>query len=386
VLNIGRHVSETAQSGAHISVNPSDGGGAELVISGRLDASTLLSVWGAAVEGVRSASSGPVRVDLSKLEYCDGAGLGLFAELRRVVLLGGGDLAFIGVHGDLKPLMSLAELADPVGEKRNPPPRSGFVGLVGEGSGRILGEVYDILAGVGDLTKALLWAVTHPQKVRYRDVLLIAEKAGADAVPVVCLLGGLIGLIIAYQAYEPMAQFGAQSMIPQLVSMIMVRELGPLITAILLAGRSGSAFAAEIGTMKVTEELSALETFGLSPVQFLVVPRVLAAIIVTPLLSLFATLVGVLGGYVVMASMGYTFRFYIDAATSMPDSIDLLQGVFKTGVFALLIAAIGCHYGMQTKSGPGAVGDSTTKSVVAGIVLVVSADGILGMVFHYLGI
>ena len=134
------------------------------------------------------------------------------------------------------------------------------------------------------------------------------------------------------------------------------------------------------------EELNALETFGMSPAQFLVIPRVLAAIIMTPLLSLFATIVGVAGGYVVMAGKGYTLSYYINAATSMPDSIDLLQGVFKTGIFALLVAAIGCHYGMKTLSGPGAVGDSTTKSVVAGIVLVIVADAILGVVFYYIGI
>ncbi len=375
-----------APTDAQISIEPVEGAGATLAISGRLDASTLVTVWDKAVEGVRPVSSGSVEVDLSALDYCDGAGLGLFAELRRLVTLGGGELAFTGVHDDLQPLMDSAELADPIGKERIPPRRPGFVSLVGAGTAGLIEEIYDMLAGVGDLTHALLWAVTHPHRVRYKDVLLTCERAGADAVPVVCLLGGLIGLIIAYQAYEPMEQYGAQAMIPQLVSMLMVRELGPLITAILLAGRSGSAFAAEIGTMKVTEELSALETFGLSPAQFLVVPRVLAAVIMTPFLSLFATIVGVAGGYIVMASKGYSLNYYINAATSMPDSVDLIQGVVKTAVFALLVAAIGCYYGMKTQSGPGAVGESTTKSVVAGIVLVIATDGILGVVFYYMGI
>jgi phospholipid/cholesterol/gamma-HCH transport system permease protein len=379
-------MSETMQPGAHIAIRPRGDDGPAVAISGRLDASTLVTAWDAAVEGVCPMSSGPVQVDLSSLEYCDGAGLGLIAELRRIVAQGGGELTFTGVHDDLQQLMDSAQLADPTGETRNPPKRPGFISLVGTGTAGVLTEIYDMLASVGDLTRALLWAAAHPHKIRFKDVLLVAEKAGADAIPVVCLLGGLVGLIIAYQAYAPMEQYGAQAMIPQLISMVMVRELGPLITAILLAGRSGSAFAAEIGTMKVTEELSALETFGLSPAQFLVVPRVLAAVIMTPFLSLFATLMGVAGGYVVMAMQGYTLNYYVDAATSMPNSVDLLQGIFKTGVFALLVGAIGCHYGMKTKSGPGAVGDSTTKSVVAGIVLVIVTDAILGVAFHYLGI
>ena len=371
---------------AQVSVESHEGAGATLSISGRLDASTLVSVWDKAVDAVRPASSGALEVDLSSLEYCDGAGIGLIAEIRRLVAQGGGELTFTGVHTDLQQLMDSAQLADPTGETRHPPSRPAFISLVGTGTAGVLAEIYDMLASVGDLTRALLWAVTHPHKIRFKDVLLVAEKAGADAIPVVCLLGGLVGLIIAYQAYAPMEQYGAQTMIPQLISMVMVRELGPLITAILLAGRSGSAFAAEIGTMKVTEELSALETFGLSPAQFLVVPRVLAAVIMTPFLSLFATLMGVAGGYVVMAMQGYTLSYYVDAATSMPNSVDLLQGIFKTGIFALLVAAIGCHYGMKTKSGPGAVGESTTKSVVAGIVLVIVTDAILGVAFHYLGI
>jgi phospholipid/cholesterol/gamma-HCH transport system permease protein len=175
-------------------------------------------------------------------------------------------------------------------------------------------------------------------------------------------------------------------MIPTLLSFAMVRELGPLITAIILAGRSGSAFAAELGTMKVTEEINALTTFGLDPSRFLVVPRILAAIIVTPLLSVFGTLFGLVGGYLIMLGLGYGLPFYVNQVRASVNWVDFLQGVFKAGVFAFLIAAIGCLKGLQTRSGPGAVGDSTTRAVVAGIVMIVVADGLLGVVFYYLGI
>jgi phospholipid/cholesterol/gamma-HCH transport system permease protein len=165
----------------------------------------------------------------------------------------------------------------------------------------------------------------------------------------------------------------------------MLRELGPLITAVLLAGRSGSAFAAEIGTMKVTEEVSALQTLGLNPVRFLAVPRVLAAMLVTPLLTLYCNLLGVLGGYTVMAGYQFTFRQYLSAVRNATNYQDLAGGVFKTVVFAFIIGGIGCMRGLRTGAGPGAVGDSTTRAVVAGIVVVIVADGLFGVAYFYLG-
>jgi len=152
----------------------------------------------------------------------------------------------------------------------------------------------------------------------------------------------------------------------------------------LLAGRSGSAFAAEIGTMKITEELSALESMGINPVRFLAVPRVMAAMFVTPLLCAVCNAMGILGGYAVMAGFGYTALRYAHAVKDASALSDLIGGVGKTVVFALLVAGVGCLRGMRTESGPGAVGDSTTGAVVAGIVLVLIADGIFGVLFYYL--
>ena len=183
-----------------------------------------------------------------------------------------------------------------------------------------------------------------------------------------------------------MKTLGAESLVPTLVGFSIIRELGPLIAAIILAGRSGSAFAAELGTMKVTEELDALTTLGLDPTRFLVLPRVIAALIMTPLLSVFSTFMGMIGGYLVMASMGYSLSFYVDQITSVVGVVDFVQGVCKMFVFAMLVAAIGCLRGLRTQSGPGAVGDSATQAVVAGIVLVVLADGLLGVSFYYIGI
>jgi phospholipid/cholesterol/gamma-HCH transport system permease protein len=338
------------------------------------------------MDPIRSAPPQRLVVDAKGLGYCDGAGLGLFVELRRIAATAGGEIVFEGLTPDLERLVAISSLQDPLASQLQPVPRPGFVSSLGRSAAETWGDVRDIIAFVGEAVVALAWAATHPTRVRYRDVWLIAEKAGADALPVVALLGGLMGLILAYQSAMPLGRFGAQSMIPMMVAFAIIRELGPLITAILLAGRSGAAFAAEIGTMKVTEELDALSTFGLDPMRFLVVPRVLAALFVTPLLSVFNILMGLIGGYVVMWNLGYSSTYYVNSIVQSVTYVDLVGGVAKTLVFALLVAAIGCQRGLKTGKGPGAVGDSTTRAVVAGIVLTIVADGLLGVIYYQLDI
>jgi phospholipid/cholesterol/gamma-HCH transport system permease protein len=351
-------------------------------LSGRLDATTLPDVWRDVVPNLPAKLDGDLHAECSGLGYCDGAGLGLLVYLKRRAEESGVGVAFAGLNDGLRGLL---ERSDP-GPRPPPKPPAGAVVKLGRATSEVAQTVIAMVSFLGELLLAFIWAVTHPHKVRWRDVLLIAEKAGAEAVPVVCLLGWLMGVIISFQSVPVLSDLGVESMIPTMLAFAMVRELGPLVTAIILAGRSGSAFAAELGTMKVTEEINALTTFGLDPARFLVVPRILAAVIVTPLLSVFGTLFGLMGGYLIMATLGYGLPFYVNQVASAVDWVDLLQGVFKAGVFAFLIAAIGCLKGLQTRSGPGAVGDSTTKAVVAGIVMIVVADGVLGVTFFYLGI
>jgi phospholipid/cholesterol/gamma-HCH transport system permease protein len=181
-------------------------------------------------------------------------------------------------------------------------------------------------------------------------------------------------------------QFGAQLFIANLIGLSMLRELGPLMTAIILAGRSGSAFAAELGTMKVREEIDALKTMGLDPVRFLIVTRVVAAVCMTPLLTIFADLVGLIGGSVVMLSLGFplvTFFHQVQYALSYGS---LVGGLVKSFAFGILVAAIGCLRGLQTGTGATAVGQSTTSAVVSGIILIAITDGIFSVVYYYLGV
>jgi phospholipid/cholesterol/gamma-HCH transport system permease protein len=193
-----------------------------------------------------------------------------------------------------------------------------------------------------------------------------------------------MGLIMAFQAAVPLGQFGAQIFVANLIGLAILRELGPLMTAIVLAGRSGSAFAAELGTMKVREEIDALKTMGLEPVRFLVVPRVIAALVMTPLLTVFADLVGLMGGSVVLLSLGFpliTFFHQLQSAVSYGSPVG---GLVKSFFFGIIVAAVGCMRGLQTKSGATAVGESTTSAVVSSIILIVVTDGIFSVIYYYL--
>jgi phospholipid/cholesterol/gamma-HCH transport system permease protein len=226
----------------------------------------------------------------------------------------------------------------------------------------------------------------HPLRIRWKDFFLLAEKAGADAISITALLGFLIGLILAFQSAVAMGRFGAQVYVADLIVLSMFKEMGPLITAFVLASRSGSAYAAEIGTMKVNEELDALHTFGMDPVRFLVVPRVLALFTVLPLLTLFHILFALIGAMAVMVLLGIPSVVFWDRCRESADLVDLFSGLAKTFVFGYFIAAIGCLRGLMTGKGASAVGDSATRAVVTCIVMIVVVDGIFAVVYYYLGI
>jgi phospholipid/cholesterol/gamma-HCH transport system permease protein len=222
--------------------------------------------------------------------------------------------------------------------------------------------------------------------LRWKDTFLIAEKSGADAVGITALLGFLIGMILAFQSSISMKQFGVEIYVADLVVIVLFRELGPLLTAFILAARTGSAFAAEIGTMKVNEEIDALTTMGLEPVRFLVIPRILATVFVTPLLTMFNNLFGLIGCGLVMIFIGFAPITFMNEIQRAADLTDLFGGLAKTFVFGYLIAGIGCLRGLQTGSGASAVGDSATRAVVSGIIAIVVADGFFAVAYYCLGI
>jgi phospholipid/cholesterol/gamma-HCH transport system permease protein len=355
-------------------------------IIGRLDSMSTGNIWRETNLKIDRTAPKRVIVDASEIEYCDGSGIGFLFELRKRQQKGGGDLEIRGLHSEFQQLL---DLFDPSDFEESPESQLGPIGFfekIGRSTCIICEEAYAFVEFIGEAGVAMVKALLNPKQVRWKDAFFVAETAGVNALPVIVLIGFLMGLIMAFQAAIPMRQFGAEIYVANLVGLSMVRELGPLMTAIVLAGRSGSAFAAELGTMKVNEEIDALITMGLDPVRFLVVTRILAAVIMTPLLTLFADFIGVMGGSIVLISMGYSFATYFKQIISMVTYVDLFGGLFKSVVFGLLVAGIGCLRGLQTQIGASAVGESTTRAVVGGIVLIVATDGIFSVVYYYIGI
>ncbi len=365
--------------------HPSSDGALILSINGSLDTTSTGQAWRRALQLITEHQPKGLIVDASHLTYCDGAGAALLLELRRrqesrrqpyeIQSLDPAYQALLDLYGRWD-----AQRPEPLAPADSP------VEQIGRATVAVWRDVVVLIAFVGQLSSALASAARRPRLVRWKDALLTAELAGVNALPIIMLLGFLLGLIMAFQSAIPMRQFGADIYVANLIGLSMLRELGPLLTAIILAGRSGSAFAAELGTMKVSEEIDALTTMGLEPVRFLVVPRVIAAVAMTPLLSVFAGLLGLIGGAVVMLSLGFPLVTYIIQVKSAVTVGDLIGGLSKSFVFGIVVAAIGCLRGLQTKSGAGAVGESTTRAVVSGLVLITIVDGIFAVVFYCLGI
>lgn len=211
--------------------------------------------------------------------------------------------------------------------------------------------------------------------LRWKSTVEQMVRIGYESIPIVTLIAFFVGLIIAMQSAYQLQQFGATIYVANLVAVSITRELSPLLTAIVITGRSGSAITAEIGTMKVSEEIDALKTMGFNPIKFLVVPKTLAMLIMLPTLTIIANFIGILGGYIIsMATLDITSTRYINQTTSALAFRDLFSGLVKSVFFALIIAKIGCYEGFNVEGGAEGVGKSTTRSVVASIFLIIAAD------------
>ena len=229
-------------------------------------------------------------------------------------------------------------------------------------------------------------APLHGKPVRIQRAITQAMQVGVRALPILSLITFFIGLILALQAAYELRKFGAINFVASAVAISMSRELGPLITAIVVIGRSGSSFAAEIGTMKVTEELDALETMAINPVRFLVTPKFIAMMVMLPCLTIWANAMGILGGSLFgVAKAGFTFTGYINASIDALFLRDIISGLVKSFMFAITITAVGCQEGLSTGAGAEQVGRSTTAAVVMSIFLVILVDLIFTALFFFLG-
>ena len=241
-------------------------------------------------------------------------------------------------------------------------------------------------AFLGELVLSMPTLFRRRGRMRPRDILLHAESAGADALPIALLIGFLLGVILAFMSATAFRQFGVEVYVADLIAIGLFRELGPLVTAIVLAGRSGSAFAAELGSMKVNEELDALVTMDLPPVLFLAFPRIVAATAVMPLLTIFTTVAGLLGGALVLTALDVPATVYWRRVVKATPLTNILLGLFKAGVFGLLVGLVGCAQGLLARRAPDAVGRAATSAVVGSLVLITIFDGVFALLCYLVGV
>lgn len=250
-----------------------------------------------------------------------------------------------------------------------------------------VGSFIFFLSFFGETVSKFLRITLTPWKFRYKATAVHIEKSGAQALPIVALTSFLVGLVIAYQGAEQLAKFGANIFIVDMVSISMFRELSPLIAAIVIAGRSASSYTAEIGTMKITEEIDAMRSMGFDPINFLVLPRIFALLIAMPLIVFFADIVGVFGGMIVAkSSLGISYTEFIIRARDVVAVKHILIGLFKAPFFGLLIATVGCFRGFQVTGSTESIGHYTTISVVNAIFWVIACNALISVVLTEIGV
>ncbi|MDX2166948.1 MAG: MlaE family lipid ABC transporter permease subunit [Deltaproteobacteria bacterium] len=324
-----------------------------------------------------------VHLDLSGVEYFDSGGGAVLIQLRRQLAAQGGALTIDRSTPDIDGLLGLID--DEAIEHGAPPEEAAepFIDRAGTWGLDALASARRFVAFTGEVLLGLLDAARHPAKMRWRDVWLYMQRAGYEALPIVSLISFLMGLITAFQAATQLSQFGADIYVANLVGLSITRELGPLMTAIIAAGRSGAAYAAEIGTMKVNEEVDALEAMGLDRTRFLITPKVVALVVMLPLLTLFADLVGILGGlFVAVFKLDLPAVVYFRQMRLYMVPWDIGQGLVKALVFAVLIATIGCLRGLEARESAESVGRTTTSAIVAGIFAIICADAVFTVLFN----
>ena len=368
-----------------------DANSARVSLSGVLNAYSLGGVWTQIrdsqdawlKQGDSKAKS--LSVDCASAASLDGAGIAFLIAIQEAQINAGAKYELSGLAPRYQPLLKEFDPISNLFPVQAAKPKRSFVVSTGMAVQNLIDDTVGLITFTGHLFSDLVWSVRNPRQVRWGDFINAAVEAGIAALPIVGLVAFLIGVILSFQAAIGMQQFGAVSFVGPLAALGIVREMGPLITAILLAGRSSAAFAAEIGTMTVNSEVDALVSGGLSPIRFLVVPRVLAGILVAPILTLFADIVSIFSSMLTMLIYGIPFVNFYNGMLSAVDVEDILSGLLKATLFGVVVSAMGCLRGMQTGTGAAAVGISATRAVVSSIVMIVIVDGIFAFISYKTG-
>lgn len=357
------------------------GGQPVLALSGRIDTPTAAGMWTPLMAEARKAAAGLV-IDLSAVDAVDTTGATLLVTAQAAAP----DSRINGASQAVDAVLDRVRAALAAPRPKLVPYRFSPLSGVGRRAVGALRGGLDWLAFLGEALVVFLASLARPHKFRWGELLRHLDEAGTKAFGLAVLLGSLLGVILAFQSAIPLRQFGAEIFVPNLVGISLLRELGPLMAGVVLAGRTGSAYAAELGTMTVNEEVAALRIMGIDPMALLVLPRVLAGLLVMPVLSLMLTLAGLAGMAIIMGLLGFQLNTVAQQLAGALSLTDMLGGLFKASMFGLAIAIIGCRAGLGAGRGPRAVGDAATSAVVGGIVAIVVLDGSFAVLFERLGI
>jgi phospholipid/cholesterol/gamma-HCH transport system permease protein len=321
--------------------------------------------------------------DLSEVEDFDSAGILLFTEYYELFLKQNS----VEVTGYTKNQKDMYDLLIKSNHEFKSPKRESFLYNIGKNTLDIYSDIKDFITFLGQLFYTIFHTFLHPKNIRFKEIIYHIDKSGFNALIIIGLTSFLVGMVIAYQGSVQLAKFGADIFIVDTVGISIVRELGPLITAIVIAGRSGSAYTAEIGAMKITEEIAAMRTMGFDPYNFLVIPRIFALMIALPLLIFFSDLMGILGGIAASSmQLNISFAQFIDRLYEVLEVKHYILGIIKGPVFAFIIAAVGCFRGLQVSDNTESIGLHTTASVVNSIFLVIAFDALFSVIYTELGI
>ncbi len=358
-------------------------GPSDLHLEGRLTLADAGALWRELRGHVTELAKGTaLNFDMKGVDTVDGGALALLVHVRSDLRLRGVECEFVNTSPRIHALVHLYRGdVDPKPRKRRLP--ASALEQIGRATIAFIAEVKSVFGFLGTVVLAALGLLREPRTANWKAVMPIMERAGTDAVPIVLLINFLVGFVMAFQGAVQLKQFGANIFVADLVGLSVVRELGPLMTAIIVCGRSGASFAAELGTMKVSEEIDALQTLGFGPVRYLVLPRVFALMLVMPFLTLFADLIGMLGGMAVgLMSLDLTITGYLIETKKALAFWDVGSGLLKSVVFAMAIAVVSCQQGFATTGGAEGVGRRTTASVVSILFALILIDAGFTVFFY----
>jgi phospholipid/cholesterol/gamma-HCH transport system permease protein len=344
-----------------------------------------LAVLRGQLEGIPALKQ--LSFDTSRLTHWDSGLISFLVQTSAYCKGRGIDQDRNGLPDGLRRLLELAEAVPEKKGARSAAARVPFFHRIGDATLGYGLSVSDFMAFLGELAGAFGKFVRGKARYRRVDLVEVIQDCGSSAVGIVTLIAFLVGVILAFMGAVQLSQFGASIYVADLVGIGMVRDMGAIMTAIIMSGRTGASFAAKLGTMKVTQEIDALTTMGISPMEFLVLPRVIALVLMMPLLCLYADFLGIMGGlFVGVGMLGLSARSYMQETISTLTLTNLFGGLFKATFYGLLIAIAGCLRGFQCGNSSSAVGDAATQAVVMSIVMGVVACGLFAVVFNIIGI